>query len=97
LWKSEDYGDTWRQVFDITQFPGADFPTALELHPRSDSTIYCTVTEHQGPTGLLHFGKTYDDGETWTFYQEGLPQAGGSDILLDGVPPTRVRSDPWGH
>ena len=96
IWKSTDYGETWKPIFDAepTQSIGA-----LEVAPSDPNTIYAGSGEGlQRPDLSVGNGiyKSTDAGKTWTHV--GLSDAQQvSELAIDPRDPNRVFVAVFGH
>lgn len=87
LYKSEDGGDTWR---DIANGVPSDFGFALEIDPHDPNTAYIIPLESDEfrctPEARLRVYRTRNSGESWEPLTEGLPQENAFEtVLRDGL------------
>lgn len=86
LYKSEDHGENWVQVFFLNDSTGV---IDIEVHPTNPDIVYAATwtrirnnresTLVSDQTGIF---KTTDGGENWTRLENGLPQG---DLVRPGL------------
>jgi hypothetical protein len=87
LYRSDDGGDSWR---DIAGTVPSDFGFAMVAHPHDPDVVYIVPLESDGfratPEGRLRVYRTRDGGGSWEPLTKGLPQAQAYEtILRDGM------------
>jgi photosystem II stability/assembly factor-like uncharacterized protein len=96
LYKSTDSGDTWT-VLAADVFSGRTF-SRLEVSHGDSQVIFAAIAHaggfyptrnaaknHPGQDGPVGIFKSTDGGVTWTHLLNGLPNAPGSDLVIDPV------------
>jgi len=83
LYRSDDAGDTWR---DIAGGVPSDFGFAMASHPHDPDTVYIVPLESDQfrctPEGRLRVYRTRDAGRSWEPLTRGLPQRNALETVL---------------
>lgn len=83
LYRSDDAGDTWR---DIANGVPSDFGFAMAAHPHDPDTVYVVPLESDefrcAPDGKLRVYRTRDAGASWQPQSRGLPQRDAFETVL---------------
>ncbi len=94
LYKTKDFGRTWKKVLDISGNTGV---TDVVIDPRNPNVVYCASYQRRrrvwtlingGPESAIY--KSIDAGETWTKLKGGLP---GGDLGRIGLAISPVNPD----
>jgi hypothetical protein len=82
IWRSVDNARSWQAVTDV---PVSSFGFALAVHPQQPDTAWfvpAQADECRVPVdGALVVNRTRDGGRSFETLRQGLPQAGGYDLV----------------
>ena len=83
LYRSDDAGDSWR---DVARGVPSDFGFAMAIHPHDPDTVYVVPLESDGfrctPQAKLRVYRTRNGGRSWQPLTRGLPQKGAFETVL---------------
>ena len=83
LYRSDDGGDTWR---DIANGVPSDFGFCMAVHPHDPDVVYIVPLESDmyrcTPEGRMRVYRTLDGGRSWQALTEGLPQKNAHETVL---------------
>ncbi|HVE80390.1 MAG TPA: exo-alpha-sialidase [Gemmatimonadaceae bacterium] len=83
LYRSDDWGDSWR---DVANGVPSDFGFAMVMHPHDPETVYIVPLESDEfrcvPEARLRVYRTGDGGASWDPLGRGLPQRGAYETVL---------------
>jgi len=83
LYRSDDNGDTWR---DIAKGVPSDFGFCMASHPHDPDVVYIVPLEASlfrcTPEGKLRVYRTRDGGKSWEPLSKGLPQKDANEVVL---------------
>lgn len=91
LYLSEDYGNTWKNVLDISKYTGVN---EVHIHPENPNIVYATAHQRRrhvwtyisgGPESAIY--KSIDGGKTFEKLTNGLPKGDVGRIAL-AIPKT---------
>ncbi|MEM1328825.1 MAG: hypothetical protein AAGI23_22905 [Bacteroidota bacterium] len=78
VYKSEDFGTTWKQVLYVDENTGA---SDLIMHPENTDVLFAAMWEHRRSADFFNSGgegsglyKSTDGGENWTKVSKDLPE-----------------------
>jgi hypothetical protein len=96
LYRSDNYGESWR---DIAHNVPSDYGFAMLAHPRHPDWVYILPIESDEfrctPEGALRVYRTRNAGESWEPLTRGLPRKGSYETVLRDAMTTDSR-DPAG-
>lgn len=95
VYKTEDGGKTWKQVFFISKKTGF---SDIEFHPNNPKIVYAAAwMAERKPWTIISGGeengiyKSEDGGETWKKMDNGLPEMKGKiDLAVSAADPERL-------
>ena len=83
LYRSDDGGDTWR---DVANGVPSDFGFCMGVHPRDPETAFILPLHSDGfrcvPEGRLRVYRTRDGGASWKALTRGLPQKNSYETVV---------------
>jgi photosystem II stability/assembly factor-like uncharacterized protein len=90
LYRSDDWGDNWKDIAGGKKEVPSDFGFAMQMHPHDPDTVFIVPLESDGfrctPGGKLRVYRTRDAGRHWEPLTRGLPQADAYEtVLRDGL------------
>jgi photosystem II stability/assembly factor-like uncharacterized protein len=90
VYKSTDFGQSWKKILYVDENTGA---TDLVMDPQNSSILYAAMWEHRRSAHFFNSGgpgsglyKTTDGGVTWTKIHNGLPEGNFGRIGIGLAP-----------
>ena len=98
LYRSDDWGDDWKDIANDMKEVPSDFGFAMQMHPHDANTVYIVPLEQalrSGPEARLRVYRTRNAGGSWEALERGLPQKRAYEtVLRDAL--TADKHDPAG-
>jgi hypothetical protein len=85
LFRSDDWGDNWKEIAREETKEYSDFGFAMHMHPRDPNTVYIVPLEaisRTGPKAKLRVYRTTNAGASWEPLEKGLPQRRAYETVL---------------
>ena len=96
LYRSDDWGDQWKDIAGGKKEVPSDFGFCMAVHPHDPDTVYIVPLESDGfrctPEAKLRVYRTRNGGRNWEALARGLPQSGAYEtVLRDALATDSVR------
>ena|ERR1039458_4873159 len=85
LFRSDDWGDNWKEIAREDTKPYSDFGFAMHMHPHDPNTVFIVPLDGMtrwGPKARLRVYRTTNAGASWEPLEKGLPQRRAYETVL---------------
>jgi hypothetical protein len=86
LYRSDDWGDSWKDIAGGKKEVPSDFGFCMAMHPHDADTVYIVPLESDGfrctPEAKLRVFRTRNGGKNWEPLTKGLPQKDAYETVL---------------
>ena len=86
LYRSDDWGDSWKDIAGGKKEVPSDFGFCMQVHPHEPNTAYIVPLESDGfrctPGAKLRVYRTRNGGRNWEALTKGLPQKDAYETVL---------------
>jgi photosystem II stability/assembly factor-like uncharacterized protein len=86
LYRSDDWGDNWRDIANGKKEVPSDFGFAMQMHPHDPDTVYIVPLESDmfrcTPNARMRVYRTRNAGDSWEALTAGLPQRNAYETVL---------------
>jgi len=85
LFRSDNWGDNWKEIPNEPKKEYSDFWFAMQMHPRDPDTVYIVPLDSVircSPKARLRVYRTKNAGASWEALEKGLPQRRAYETVL---------------
>jgi photosystem II stability/assembly factor-like uncharacterized protein len=86
LYRSDDWGDNWKDIAGGKKEVPSDFGFSMAMHPHDPNTVYIVPLESDGfrctPEAKMRVYRTRNGGKNWEPLTKGLPQKDAYETVL---------------
>jgi photosystem II stability/assembly factor-like uncharacterized protein len=86
LYRSDDWGDHWKDIAGGKKEVPSDFGFSMAMHPHDSNTVYIVPLESDGfrctPEAKMRVYRTRNAGKNWEPLTRGLPQKDAYETVL---------------